>query len=302
MKTLLVVNPMSGARGQRWRNLDLPGTVQGFFPEATLHLTQSENDATEAARFAVAEGFDLVIAVGGDGTINEVMNGLVGSPVQLGILPAGTENVLAKERHIPSSLEKAAQYLREAPPRKADVARVTSGVSETSSRRVGHFLCFAGVGFDALIVEKIQPELKARLGAMAYVMTGFDHMFKYQEVNRVATIQVDDQPPQSFAFWQIIIANIQTYGGGLRPAPRASMHDGLLDLILWPRADLAGTIHQVVATATGAHLGLPDVKYIQGQRFWIDTEPASMIQIDGDLLGPTPVLIEVLPQALWTRF
>jgi diacylglycerol kinase family enzyme len=182
------------------------------------------------------------------------------------------------------------------------VARVTSGVSESSNRRVGHFLCFAGVGFDALIVEKIQPELKARLGAMAYVMTGFDQMFKYQEVNRVATIQVDDQPPQSFAFWQIIISNIQTYGGGLRPAPRASMHDGLLDLILWPRADLAGTIHQVVATATGAHLGLPDVKYIQGQRFWIDTEPTSMIQIDGDLLGPTPVLIEVLPQALWTRF
>ena len=103
-------------------------------------------------------------------------------------------------------------------------------------------------------------------------------------------------------FWQIIVANIQTYGGGLRPAPRASMHDGLLDIVIWPRADLPGMIHQIVATATGAHLGLAEVKYLQGQRIWVDTDPPSLVQIDGDLLGFTPVLFEVLPQALWIRF
>lgn len=266
--------------------------VQSWFPEAALHLTRGEGDATLAARQAIADEIELVVAVGGDGTINEVVNGLVGSTVQLGILPAGTENVLAKERHVPAALEKAAQYLKEAPARRSDVVRVGDRF----------FLCFAGIGFDALVVDKIQPEAKARLGAMAYVMTGFEQMFKYHEVARVATVQVDDTPPLKMAFWQIIVANIQTYGGGLRPAPRASMHDGLLDVVIWPKADLPSTIHQVVATATGAHLGVADMKYLQGQRVWIDTEPPSLVQVDGDLLGTTPVLFEVLPQALWTRF
>ena len=292
MRTLLIVNPMSGARGQRWRSQDLPGMVQSWFPEAALHLTRGEGDATAAARQAVADGLELVIAVGGDGTINEVVNGLVGSRVQLGILPAGTENVLAKERHVPTALEKAAAYLKEAPARQADVIR--------AGQR--HYLCFAGVGFDALVVDKVQPDAKARLGAMAYVMTGFEQMFKYQEVARTATVQIDDGPPLKVPFWQIVISNIATYGGGLRPAPRASMHDGLLDVIIWPRADLPGMIHQIVATATGAHLGLAEVRYLQGRRCWIETDPPSLVQIDGDLLGPTPVLFEVLPQALWTRF
>jgi YegS/Rv2252/BmrU family lipid kinase len=292
MRTLLIVNPMSGARGQRWRSQDLPGMVQSWFPEAALHLTRGEGDATEAARQAVRDELDLVVAVGGDGTVNEVVNGLVGSSVHLGILPAGTENVLAKERHVPSALEKAALYLKEAPARRADVVRVGER----------HFLCFAGIGFDALVVDKMQPDQKAKLGAMAYVMTGFEQMFKYQEVARTATIQVDETPPLKVDFWQIIVANIQTYGGGLRPAPRASMHDGLLDMVVWPRADLPGMIHQIVATATGAHLGLAEVKYLQGQRIWIDTDPPSLVQVDGDLLGHTPVLFEVLPQALWIRF
>jgi len=292
MSTLLIVNPMSGARGQRWRTQDLPGMVQSWFPDAAMHLTRKEGDATEAARQAAQEGVELVVAVGGDGTINEVVNGLVGSSVQMGILPAGTENVLAKERHVPSSLEKAAAYLREAPARRVDVIRVGTR----------HFLCFAGVGFDALVVEKVQPDQKAKLGAMAYVMTGFEQMFKYQEVARTATIQVDDQPPLKVGFWQIMVSNIQTYGGGLRPAPRASMHDGLLDVIIWPRADLPGMIHQIVSTATGAHLGMAEVKYLQGQRVRIESDPPSQVQVDGDVLGTTPVLFEVLPQALWARF
>lgn len=292
MRTLLIVNPMSGARGQRWRSQDLPGMVQSWFPEAALYLTRAEGDATLAARQAVADGLELVIAVGGDGTINEVVNGLVGSSVQLGILPAGTENVLAKERHVPTSLEKAAAYLKEAPARQADLIRAGDR----------YYLCFAGIGFDALVVDKVQPEAKARLGAMAYVMTGFEQMFKYQETSRTATVQIDDGPPLKLPFWQMVVANIQTYGGGLRPAPRASMHDGLLDLVIWPRADLPGMIHQIVATATGAHLGLAEVRYLQGRRCWIETEPPSLVQIDGDLLGTTPVLFEVVPQALWTRF
>ena len=292
MKTLLIVNPMSGARGQRWKAFDLPGMISSWFPDATLHLTAGANDATEAARHAVAHEFDLVVAAGGDGTINEVVNGLVGSSVQLAILPAGTENVLAKERHIPSSLEKAAAYLKEAPPRKVDVVRCGDR----------YFLCFAGIGFDALVVDKVQPDQKAKLGAMAYVMTGFEHMFKYQEVTRTATVEVDEQPPLQCSFWQIVAGNIQTYGGGLRPTPRASMHDGLLDVVIWPKADLPGMIHQIVATATGAHLGIADVRYLQGKRIRIHSDPPSLVQVDGDLLGQTPVEFEVIPQALWARF
>jgi len=292
VKTLLIVNPLSGSRGQRWKNFDLVGSVQSWFPGAELSLTRCEGDATTVARQAEGNGFELVVAVGGDGTVNEVVNGLVGSRCQLGVLPAGTENVLAKERHIPAQLDKAASYILEAPARQVDVVRCGQR----------HFLCFAGIGFDALVVDRVQPERKAKMGAMAYVMTGFEQMFKYQEVPRTAVVQLDESPPMKLSFWQMVVSNIQTYGGGLRPAPRASMHDGLIDLICWPRADLPGMIHQIVATATGAHLNLPDVRYYQARKIQISTEPPSLVQIDGDLLGETPVVFEVVPQALWARF
>ena len=291
MKTLVVANPLAGSRGSRWKGQDPKRVLAPLFPDADLYLTTSEGDGTRAARDAVRGGYQLVIAAGGDGTINEVANGLVGTGVEMGLLPLGTENVLAKERHIPPTLERAAAHVRNTRGRPVDVGRVGERF----------FLCFAGIGFDAAVVEKVNPEVKARMGALAYVMTALDLMFKYHEKPRHTYITVDGESFET-AFWQILLGNIQTFGGGLRPTPRASMHDGLLDLCVFPRAGLPETLHQVVSAATGAHLNIPEVRYVQGRRFRIECDCETLVEVDGDLIGKTPIEMEVVPGGLQARF
>lgn len=291
----MIANPLAGSRGARWRMQD-PGTVLTQLCErmnatCELHLTSGPGDATYTARQAGAKGFDVVVAAGGDGTINEVLNGLVGTKTEMGIIPLGTENVLAKERHIPLNLEKACHHVLSTKARAVDVGQIGDR----------YFLCFAGAGFDALVVEKVNPEVKARLGALAYVMTALDIGFKYQEVSRRLRMLVDGEPHE-MDFWQVMIGNIQTYGGGLRVTPRASMHDGLLDLMVLPKTDIPGMIHQVVAAATGAHLNLPDVRYFQGHEFILDSDPPVQVQMDGELIGSTPLKVSVVPGALQARF
>lgn len=291
VKTLLIANAMAGSRGARWRGQDPADVLAPLFPGAHIHFTKGAGDATQAARQAAKDGFQLVVAAGGDGTINEVANGLVNTGVEMGLLPLGTENVLSKERHIPVGFEKAAEYARTTKARAVDTGRVGDQ----------HFLCFAGIGFDALVADKVNLELKSRIGALSYVMTSFDLMFKYYEKPRRARITVDGETFEA-DFWQIVIGNIQTYGGGLRPTPRASMHDGLLDLVVFPRTDLPGILHQVAAAATGAHLKLPDVRYVQGKHFHIECDSDTMVEVDGDMIGTTPIRFEVMPGSLLARF
>src|SRR5262245_55156260 len=111
-KTLVIANPKAGSRGARWRGQDPSKVLSPLFPGAELYFTKASGDATVAAREASRSGFRIVVAAGGDGTINEVANGLVGTGVEMGLLPLGTENVLSKERHIPHGFEKAAAYVR----------------------------------------------------------------------------------------------------------------------------------------------------------------------------------------------
>ena len=289
--TLIIANPNAGQRGHRTRGKDPRSLFKSLLPEAEVHLTHGPHDACVVARQAAESGIRLVVAAGGDGTINEVVNGLVGTQTALAILPMGTENVLAKERHIPINLPKAVSYIRATKPRTVDVGRIGGR----------YFLCFVGLGFDAAVVERVKPDVKARMGALAYVMTAMELSFKYHEGNRRVRLTVDGEVHER-DFWQIVVGNIQTYGGGLRPCPRASMHDGLLDVVIFPKTDIPGILHQIVAAATGAHVNLPEMAYFQGKHFLFECDPPVMSQFDGELGPGSPLEIEVLPGALWARF
>jgi diacylglycerol kinase (ATP) len=288
--TLVIANPKAGQKG-RLRGKDPARLLRTLLPEAEIHLTRGPDDAQLVATQAAERGIKLVVAAGGDGTINEVVNGLVGSQTSLAILPLGTENVLAKERQIPMNLAKAVNYIRNTKPRPVDVGKIGSR----------YFLCFAGLGFDAAVVQKVNPDHKGRVGGLAYVMTAMELSLKYHEGNRKVRLTVDGET-HLLGFWQILIGNIQTYGGGLRPCPRASMHDGLLDVCVFPKTDLPGILHQVVAAATGAHVNLQDMTYLQGRHFRFECDPPVLSQIDGELGPMSPIDVEVVPGGLWARF
>ena len=291
LKMMVIANPLAGSRGARWRGLDPEKVLRPLFPGAELYFTKGEGDATLAARQAAQDGYDLVVAAGGDGTVNEVANGLALSETQMGLFPLGTENVLAKERHIPKNFEKAAALILRTKPRLMDLGKIADR----------YFVCFAGIGFDAHVVEKVRPGMKARLGSVAYMVTAVEHFFKYNETRRHFRIEIDDEVIEAES-WQILMGNIQTYGGGLRATPRASMHDGLLDMVILPRTDLPGMLHQVAAAATGAHLKIANVRYYQGRRFRFECSEPVSYQIDGDLGGQAPLEVELIPKALLVRF
>ena len=161
MRALLVINPNAGRR----KKSPLP-EIESVFDsqqEFTLdvHKTTGPGDATVAARKAAEDGYDLVIAAGGDGSIFEVANGLVGSDTALGVVPVGTENVLAREMGVPLNPRKACEFMLMQQPRIIDTGRIGEQ----------HFVCFAGIGFDAHVAHQICSERKKRFGALAYVFT-----------------------------------------------------------------------------------------------------------------------------------
>ena len=291
VKTLVVANPLAGSRGRRWRGQHPESVLKPLFPDADLYFTQGPGDATRAARQACADGYQLVIAAGGDGTVNEVANGLALTQTEMAVFPLGTENVLAKERHLPRKWDKAAEFIKKTKPRLMDLCRIGER----------YFVCFAGIGFDALVVEKVKQNIKARIGSAAYMLAGLQHFLKYNETRRRFRITIDEEIIEVES-WQIFLGNIRTYGGGLKVWPRASMHDGLLDMVVLPCTDLPGMTHQIVSAATGAHLKIPDVRYYQGRRFHFECDTPVSFQCDGDFGGVTPFSVELVPQALWVRF
>lgn len=285
------MNPAAGRRGGSCLDEITRGLSQPFV-ELSVHLTTGPGDATVVARQAVQDGMELVVAAGGDGSLNEVANGLVGSDVELGLIPVGTENVLAKELGVPLGVSQACRFLFDKTPRWIDLGRIASR----------YFVCFAGIGFDAHVAHRLSAARKASLGAMAYFFTSLERLAAYRSEPRRAVIQADDEALES-SYWMILIGNIQSYGGRLKPAPRARTDDGLLDLCLYPEAGYPATMRQMVSTFHGKHLQLPGMIYRQAKRIAIATEPVEQVQLDGDpWSGTTPLVVEVEPRSLKVRF
>lgn len=291
MKILVIINPAAGRRRDSPLE-EIRSALSQPFVDLSLHLTSGPGDATLAARQAVSEGFDLVVAAGGDGSINEVANGLVGSEVELGVVPVGTENVLARELGVPLSPGPACRYLLDTVARRIDVGKVNDR----------YFVCFAGVGFDAHVAHRLSPERKKTMGAAGYFLTSFERIAGYRKEPRTVTVLADGQEICS-SYWMILVSNIQNYGGGLKPAPQASLEDGRLDLCIYPKAGYPATVWQMLTTARGRHVDLPGMLYLQAKRIELVTEPVEQVQLDGDpWAGTTPLAIEVVPKSLKARF
>lgn len=288
---LIIANPTAGRRRGSSLRVAEEALTQAGVPYS-LYLTTGPGDATVAARQASRQGYRLVVAAGGDGSINEVVNGLLGTDVELGILPIGTENVLARELGIPRDPTEACHYFLTTTAQKVDVGW-------TGERA---FLAFAGVGFDAYVAHRLDVKCKARWGALAYFWASLRLFYAYRRQCHQVVLQVEDQEFE-VDFWMLLVGNIARYGGGLRPAPRARIDDGLLDLCIFPSAGLVGTLNQLWRTRRGQHISLPGVIYLQAQSFRLDVKSLEQVQLDGEAWNPrVPLNFEVLPNALSLRY
>lgn len=283
----------------------------------SVHETRAPREATAIAQRAAASGADVVIAAGGDGTVNEVVNGIVGTASALGVLPVGTTNVWALQMGIPalspigpvaglarlivdleeridrplpgnyyrSVLLGAARVLVEGQVRHVDVGQVHSR----------HFLLWAGVGLDAEVTIRVSPEDKKAFGPWAFVGSALDLLREYKSVDTRLTLDGESQQVRTSL---IVITNIQLYGGVLPMGARACVDDGLLDVCVFKGEGLLNYVQHVFKVAARHHVNDTAIDYYQCQEIVVETADALPVHADDEPFASTPVTIRVLPGAL----
>ena len=253
--------------------------------------TQGPGTAGAIARSHIAEGAELILAAGGDGTINEIAEGVVFSEVPLGILPAGTANVLANEMGMGSSLESAALQVTECIPTRISVGRL---LCMNGSERSRIFLLMAGIGLDAKIVYNLNLPLKARIGKLAYYIGGFSLVGRHLDEFEVSV--EGRRLTCSFA----LISKVRNYGGDLEIARNTSLLDDRFEVVLFEGRNSFRYLKYLVRVAAGKLAGVRGVSLIRSKAACMSgtADRRVYIQVDGEYAGHLPARVEMVPDAL----
>lgn len=287
---LLIYNPNAGglvrSRARRvWRALE---TLREAGHRVTPVPTAGPGDATRLAAEAVASGADLVLVAGGDGTINEALNGMAGSAVPLAPLPAGTANVLCMELGLGSSMRGVARRLGTLQPERIAVGRMVSG---GYSR---YFLLMAGAGLDAEIVARVSPAVKKRLGKIAYWIAGFSQFGR--RLPQFVVRAEGRQLRTGFA----LASRVRNYGGDLEIARTASLLSDDFELVVFEGESTLPFVKYFLGVVTGALAKMRGVTILKTRSVEMSCAGGACIrtQMDGEESSPLPVRLDVVPGAL----
>jgi diacylglycerol kinase (ATP) len=292
-RTVIIYNPVAGAfkRRQRQHWLDESVTVlRSHGNDVDVRPTTGPATAAQMARQAIEDGAELILAAGGDGTVNEVMNGMVFSSVPLGILPAGTANVLAVEMGMGTRMVRIARQLHSYIPERIAVGELRIG-SKQDSR---YFLLMAGIGLDADIVYKLNPALKNSLGKYAYWVAGFSQLGR-----RIPEFTVEVNGNVSRASFALA-SRVRNYGGDLEIAPSVSLLDDDLELVLFSGESSFSYLRYMLGVVLGRLDGMRGVTILRttSMRCSSPEDPRIYIQVDGEHAGQLPFEIKLVPQAI----
>jgi len=247
--------------------------------------TEAAGHATELARDAVAAGADLVLVLGGDGTINEVANGMIPSHVPLGVLPGGTANVLANELGLGNSLERAIERLGQCVERRIAVGKLCNARGESR-----HFLMMGGVGLDATIVSKVHSGLKARAGKLAYWVAGLGEFFG--SVGQFHVHVGGEQRQCGF----VLVSRVRNYGGDMEIASGASLLSDDFEVVLFEGSNPLRYAAYMTAVTLRRVKSMPGVRTLRARRVAFSGD--AHLQIDGEYGGRIPATLEMVPDAL----
>ncbi len=297
MRICLILNPKSGMV-HRFLNGNPAGEILDFFSEQGISLdiktTTKRGEGTALAAEAVSQGYNHILTGGGDGTINEVLNGIIDKDVVMGVLPMGTENVFCKAMGVPLDIKEACMHFLQADEKLIDVGLANSH----------HFLMMAGIGLDAHIISDMDPDLKKALGGLGFILKGVDFLVhRIQEVYR-PTVKIrfnDSKEVVNSKFWIILVGNQSHYSGTIKVATKAKIDDDLLDILLFPFIDNEMVLQQLISAMTETHIELGQALYYQSKDFIVETDHPIFSQADGELIGKTPIHFTVKHKALRIR-
>ena len=294
----VIVNPQArgGVAGKLWPviNMLLKNTGLSFDHE----LIEEAGQGIELAKRAVEKGYNLVIAVGGDGTVNEVANGLIDENgkglATLGVIGAGTQNDIGRMLNLPWDYIRACQIFDDFKTATIDIGAVDYTFHNQKTRR--YYLNTAGVGFVSDVIESSMPnfKLKAIGGSAPYVIGLMPRVMSLS--NKDLTISIDGETHKERDF--SLIVNNGRYLGGGRVFPNATPYDGLLDVAILGDMSKVEALLNFPFFYTGNNTNLPKVKMQRARTVTVDSIQKIPLQIDGELIGETPATFRVVPSAL----
>jgi len=292
VKTCIIFNPTArGEKASQFRSF-----LEDIAGQAACKPTTGPGAATELARDAVSEGFENIVAAGGDGTVNEVLNGLATAKdglrkCRFGILPLGTINVFAKELNIPEQAEAAWQTILDGNERTVDLPYAEQQIEGKTERR--YFAQLAGAGLDAEAISLVDWESKKRFRQFAYIYAGLRAFFRPQHQIEAKGAEHDEKGEL------VLIGNGKFYGGRLPVFPTASLEDGRFDVCVFPKISLF-TVTRFVFWLCLGRLWAPHspMKYFQTDRLSLTSTTGAKFEVEGDLAGPLPAEIGIRARAL----
>lgn len=278
--TLVILNP--AARSQRARRQRV--RLEAIVGDSVVCATSRSGEAEGLARRGVQEGFERIVAAGGDGTIHEVVNGLAGSDATLGLLPMGTMNVFATELGLPThDLKRCWNIIEHGKTRLVDLP----------SANGKHFAQLAGVGLDAQVVKETSMAMKRSFGPLSYLIQAAQIAARVPP--RLA-IESENTSIDEGSF--VLIGNGRLYGGPFPFFKRAVLDDGLFDVVVFKRLGYLEIIRYLQNVLFSSEIRTPEVEYFQTRHLRVSSDQDVPVELDGELVGTCPVEFRVQKQSL----
>mgnify|MGYP000306632585 CR=1 FL=1 len=300
-RTLVIVNPHSanGSTGRRWSGIR--SALREAVGEFSERFTERPGHATLLAREGLESGFERIVAVGGDGTNNEVVNGFfergraIRPEAELGFIPRGTGGDLRRTLGIGKSLEECLPVLRAGRSRPVDVGLAT--FFDTEGRETSrHFINITSFGIGGLVDALVNRSSKALGGRLSFMLATVRALFAYR--NRSVRLRVDNEFDERIVINNVAVANGQFFGGGMWVAPKARPDDGLFDVVILGDLSRGEVLRGSRRIYRGTHLDLPKVRLLRGRRVVAESDEEVLIDMDGEQPGRLPITCELLPGAL----
>lgn len=301
----VIFNPASAAGKTGKRQGQILASLEKYLGKGfSFDVTGKPFDACESARQAVLAGSDLIVAVGGDGTIQEVANGMLSVPAmnllscELGILNCGTGHGFAQSLRLPRSLEGQLDFLSNGSGRPMDVCKIS--YADDADRRIGRYYvneCQVGIGSE--VVRNVHQDSKRLGGRLAFGAKAVSMLFRHR--SQPIRVAVDGAPETSHHLIGAMVTNGDYAAGGMNLAPKARLDDGRLDLILIHEQPLPRRLWNFSRIYAGKHVGSSQIDYCQAERVTMSSGEVVSVEADGEFLGWLPCSIEVVSSALRVR-
>ena len=286
-KTCIILNPAAG----KARDLDDVVARLARVPNGEIRISSKPGSAARFASAALRKGFDLVVAAGGDGTLNEVVNGIGENlgDARVALIPLGTGNDFARTIGVPDDIEAAIDLIIIGETREVDLVRVTSD-------EVRYFVNVSAGGFSGLVDEKLTPEIKKTWGPLAYLRGAAAALSELRAYR--TTLALDNSESLTLDLYNVVVANGRYVAGGTLIAPEASIDDGLLDIVLIPQRSAPELALLAAQVALGTHLTSEAIVFRRAAQLTVNSKPGMWFNVDGELVGNEPARFEILPRAL----